>query len=148
MKCLLVCLALCGLSAAQAHVCPDKETRWKQTNAKGNVSSSNVNDVNNLQQQPHYPTGDEKYYSLEQIEGLNRTVMGINSLLLAFQAEAMGQIDRLCQTIDNQQAEINELKTEVQALKQQRVERVRSNAKAAQNGEVERAEAASHANQR
>ena len=102
-KYLLVCLALCGLSAAQSSpVCTDPSIRWKQVEQKANDSSLNGN-----------------YYIPASAEDLNRVVKGVESYVIALDVDATDAINSLCSAVDRQQAEIDQLRVEVEALKKQ-----------------------------
>jgi hypothetical protein len=72
----------------------------------------------------HYPTKNARFlngnYSyLVGDEGLSRVAQGLISLTSALDVETESNVDRLCRIVQDQQAQLNELKTQVAALRKQ-----------------------------
>jgi hypothetical protein len=59
------------------------------------------------------------YYYQGGNEGLNNVVTGLTSLTLALEGETESNLNTLCVIVDNQQAQLDELKTEVESLRKQ-----------------------------
>jgi phage shock protein A len=108
----VVLLSAVNLEAQKALECSNP-LRWTVTREKMRDSSLNST--------YHYEVGNE---------GLAHTVNGLISLAAAFEAETESNTETLCRIVENQQAQLDELRAQLASLRKQIAQTKRTSAPA------------------